>query len=256
MQLAWRLRHKLPAIIDDVWHWEQVGAELETLGCSRIDKVSKCLREPCSCGGRWRYLAELALGINEVPAGDLCHAILASLQRGRTETCPVVVLMGRFGGEGKSFLLAPLKKIFGVEHVQLTPQPGSFPLLGLETKRVVLLDEWAFDAATLPMVTQLLWFEGKAFPITRPQNKDYTGHLLYQGTAPIFVTCKETDLAPLRAAANAARANDSPSEATMMLRRLKIFPFTRKLPAPEGEVVPECTRCFASLLQHHSRQAL
>ena len=59
---------------------------------------------------------------------------------GRREDVPVSVLMGRFGGEGKSFWLSPLRSVYGVEHVQATPQPGNFPLLGLERKKVVLLD--------------------------------------------------------------------------------------------------------------------
>lgn len=74
---------------------------------------------------------------------------------------PVVVLMGRFGGEGKSFF-----SVFGFDNVQDSPAPGSFPLLGLE-KKLVRLGERAFDTSVLPLPTQLLWYEGKAPPITR-----------------------------------------------------------------------------------------
>ena len=91
----------------------------------------------------------------------------------------------------KSFLLAPLRALYGPGHVQSTPQRGNFPLLGLETKKVVLLDDWCFDDTILPLPTQLLWYEGKPFPLPRPQNSShYQGHLLYEGTAPIFVTVK------------------------------------------------------------------
>ena len=100
---------------------------------------------------------------------------MRSMRDGRSPHLPTVALMGFQGGEGKSFLFAPLKNVFGAENVQLTPQPGSFPLIDLEKKKIALLDEWSFDEAAAPFSTQLLWLEGKPFPITRPQNKDYLG---------------------------------------------------------------------------------
>ena len=49
--------------------------------------------------------------------------------------------------------------------------------------------EWAptSQPAALPLSTQLLWFEGKPVPITRPQNH-YIEYFLCKGTAPIFIT--------------------------------------------------------------------
>ena len=63
--------------------------------------------------------------------------------------------------------------------------------MGLECMRVVVMGEWDFGEQVIPLSAQLLWFEGKAFPITRPQNKDYTGHLLYEEAAPVYIACKE-----------------------------------------------------------------
>ena len=88
---------------------------------------------------------------------------LALLKEGRREDVPVLVFMGRFGGEGKSFWLGPLRPLFGIENVQPTRQPGNFPLMGLERKRVALVDDGCFDV--LPLPTQLLWYEGKPFPL-------------------------------------------------------------------------------------------
>ena len=90
----------------------------------------------------------------------LCHAVLRSLEEGRGEDVPVLVLVGRNGGEGKSFFLSPLQVMFGHEHVQQTPQRGNFPLYGIESKKVALLDEWRFDGDVLPMAQQLLWYCG------------------------------------------------------------------------------------------------
>ena len=136
--------------------------------------------------------------------------------------------------------------------MQTTPQPGAFPLLGLENKRLAILDEWDFDERTLPLSLQLLWFEGKAFPITRPQNKDYSGHLLYEASAPVFITCKERHLGPIVASGRRAEWTGEPSEHTMLLRRLRVLQFSTKLRIPVGMRVVECGACFAQLLQHHT----
>ena len=131
------------------------------------------------------------------------------------------------------------------------PQPGSFPLLGLERRKAVLLDEWAFDTSVLALSTQLLWYEGKPFPLTRPQNKEFNGHLLYQGTAPIFVTCKEKELEPIIAKAREAAQLGRPSEWTMLLRRLRIFTFAVPFPVSTRKI-PECATCFARFLNSYA----
>ena len=104
------------------------------------------------------------------------------------------------------------------------------------------------------MATQLLWLEGKAFLITRPQNSNlFSGHILYQGSAPVFITCKEKDLAPIISSARAAQAAGQPSDASMILRRLKIFHFQVGLPIQPGTNVPECGCCFVRMVAEHTR---
>ena len=247
MTFAFKNRQKLSAIIDDVWSWETVDDFLQHNALTRMQLMQKARASPCQCNGQWHQVAWQALQRNSVDVHDLCSHVLWSLQEGRREDVPVLVLMGRFGGEGKSFFLAPLRNVMGLENVQATPQPGSFPLLGLERRKVVLLDEWAFDTSVLPLCTQLLWYEGKSFPLTRPQNKDYSGHLLYTGSAPIFATCKEKELAPIMQKAQEATQLGQPSEWTMLLRRLKIFRFSVPLQDPRCKI-PECPACFANLI--------
>ena len=104
---------------------------------------------------------------------------------GRKETTSVVVLAGATGGAGKSLLLLPLTTLFGDDAVQCSPEKGSFPLMGLEKKKVVVMDDWRFNSRVLPLSLQLLWFEGKPMPVVRPQgNDEFSGHALYRGSAP------------------------------------------------------------------------
>ena len=245
---AWRLRKRLSSIIDDVWSWETVDEALKVVGPSRWQRFLLAANEPCMCQGAWRQCAEWVLAANSVDVVAFCTHVLRALHDGRRPNLPVLVLMGLHGGEGKSFLLAPLRSIYGADYVQGTPQANAYPLLGLETKRVVLLDEWAFDGVCIPTPTQLLWFEGKGVPIMRPQNKDYEGHLLYKGTAPISVTCAQKDLGPIAARAEAATAAGHASHDTMLMRRLHVVGFSVKLPMAAGVHVTECGRCFAQLL--------
>ena len=247
-QLAFKLRHKLSALIDEVWSWETVADTLALVGQSRWDRFLQVAREPCLCSGAWRQWAEWSLQSNGLDATALCQHVAGCIQAGRDESVPLVVCVGRFGGEGKSFFLAPLRNIYGPDFVQDAPQPGNFPLLGLEKKRVVILDEWAFGSDIIPFSTQLMWFEGKAFPITRPQNKDFSGHCRYAGKAPIFITCKESDIAPIVGRAHAAMTAGMPSQDSMMIRRLRLYHFTVQLPIPKGQHVYECGSCFARLV--------
>ena len=95
----------------------------------------------------------------------------------------------------------------------------------------------------------------KSFPVTRPRNSaQYTGHLLYCGKAPIFVTCKEAELGPLIAKAQLATASGRPSEETMLLRRMPVFPFTVPLPMPAGTKITSCGPCFARMVAEHASQ--
>ena len=100
----------------------------------------------CICGSLWRRVAETALEQNGIDPADFPHHMFLLLRDGRREDRKVVVLVGRFGGEGKSFLLAPLRHIFGEDVFEPPKDKEStrFPFLGLETKRIVLLDEWSF----------------------------------------------------------------------------------------------------------------
>ena len=249
---AFKIRQKLSALIDDVWAWERVGDDIQVLSKSRWETFLAASHMECICQGQWRYWLERALSANSIDPVLLCSHVCHSLFNGRCESLPVVVLMGRSGGEGKSFFFAPLANIYGKHYVQTTPQPGSFPLLDLEKKRVVVKDEREFGEHTLSLSLQLLWYEGKAFPITRPQNKEYSGHILYEGTAPVFITCKEKWLGPILKDARIALENGEVSQSTMLARRLVVFHFTEKLPVPKGLQIPDCGKCFSQMCQHYA----
>ena len=95
--------------------------------------------------------------------------------------------------------------------MMLTPEKGGCPLVDLPAKSVVLMDEWRFDSPVVSTATQLLWYEGKPFTVSQPQTDGRVGHILYQGTAPIFITTKAQYLESLMKEAAAAQAADESS---------------------------------------------
>ena len=113
--------------------------------------------------------------------------------------------------------------------VFIFPSKGNFPLVGppsLDQARASLLDDWRFNEDIIAFNLQLLWFEGKPLVVNQPQNQGISGHLIYKGTAPIFVTTKQQFLEGLVREARRAEAADEVSEASMLLRRLALRPIT------------------------------
>ena len=130
-------------------------------------------------------------------------------------------------------------------------------MLGLDAKQLVLLDEWSFMADHgVPLNSQLVLMEGKPVPIARPQNNSpYQGHLMHRGTAPVLVTCKEKEMNPvLKAAEEAVRAG-RPTDARMLLRRMRRCHLASPLPVPPNTYVPECGHCFAKMILENSLSA-
>ena len=234
----------LKSIIKRAWRWEEVEDRLAVIGQTRMEAFAAALKSLCVCGGKWLTYVNTSLRSNGINVPELCHYVLRNLEVGRHESVKVVVLVGRYGGEGKSLFLEPLAEIYGNGYVQPCPQEGRFPLVGLDGKKICLLNEWQFLPDVVPMSVQLLWYEGKPVPVTLPQNgRDEIGHMLYEGTAPIFCTTPEEGLTDIMAAgAHAPQGQNS-----MLIRRLKLFHFTKKMPPPT-EALKACPKCFAFLV--------
>ena len=164
VNFAFNNRQKLAAVIDDVWSWETVDDFLQVNTQTRLQLMLQARASPCCCQGMWKQVAWQMLLRNQVDVRSLCSHVMRSLELGSREDVPVVVLMGRFGGEGKSFFLAPLRNVIGMDNVQATPQAGSFPLLGLERRKLVLLDEWTFDTSVIHLQPSSFGTKGRASP--------------------------------------------------------------------------------------------
>ena len=237
-------RARLPQIIDDIWAWEEVDEAVVVAARSRVDALRAAEVKPCVCGGAWMGFALYSLTVNGINVPDLCKNIYKAFSVGRGPNTPVITFAGVAGGEGKSFVLQGLTAVFGVENVFFSPQHPAFPLLDLVSATVALLDDFRFFQTPVPVATQCLWFDGSPVPIARPQNvAGQTGQHLYQADAPVFITTQKADVDLL--------ASSGDGDASMLLRRLKVYNFTVRVPGPPT-VIPVCAHCFAKLVCSHS----
>ena len=252
----WRRRSRLPQMIDDIWQWENVEQMVEVTRRSRMDGLRAAADSPCVCQGHWRNFVTSALVQHGINIPELCHDTLRALMNGRCETTPVIVLAGRSGGEGKSVVYKPLHEVYEGEGLVFGfPDKGNFSLIDLPFAKVVLLDEFRLDGSSVSWSTLDLWFEGSAVPIGRPQNvPGQTGHMNYKGTAPIFVTTKLEDIERLAYWAQINPTTNAPwdTEASMLLRRLKVYPFNVRVPKPRHQI-RFCKCCFARLVLTQAR---
>ena len=243
-------RQALPALIEAIWQWERVGDMLEDASRSRVDALRAAAAGSCICDGKWPTIVAQSVIANGIDLQEMCRDVFAALEDGRSETTPVIVLAGARGGEGKSFFLKPLQALFG-EHVFPCPEPGTFPLLDLPGKKIVFLDDWRFNKAVLPFETQCRWFDGSPVRVQRPQNQNgVMGHVVYEGSAPIFATTKLADMDRLAELSKVDAKTGFPadSDASMTYRRLKVYKFQERLAKPAGKKVKYCPACFAQMV--------
>ena len=233
---------KLEDLVHRSWQMEQVEDILEGIEKPRVQFLHEAAQSPCKCQRRWVPAAMQLFALNGINPSDWCSAVWASIHHGRSKGS-LVCHAGKEGDEGKSFLFEPLYAVFGADSVFTAPPKNAFPLLELPKARLALLDDWRFNEDVVSYALQLLWFEGKPFVIARPQNQ-FTGHVRYHKDDPVFITTLEADLMALR-------AKVLPGDRDMMLKRLKIFRFQRKLENPQRDL-PACGHCFARLLLTHA----
>ena len=238
-------RARLSTLIDDIWRWESIDVAVAIASQTLPQALSAATTRPCSCNGSWPRFASYALGSNRIDVPALCKSIIHSLSEGRSPASPIVTLAGVTGGEGKSFFLKGLAAVVGSEHVFWTPTHPNFPLHGLEEAKIVILDEFRFMTSVVPIATQCLWFDGSAVPIAKPQTgQAANSHITYSGRAPIFITTSQEEVDSL--------AEVSEGDASMVLRRLKMFHFSERVVKPSA-TIPSCARCFACFVMSHAR---
>ena len=98
----------------------------------------------------------------------------------------------------------------------------------VRSKEVIVLDDWRFNKAISPFETQRRWHDGSPVRVQRPQNQTgVAGHVVHEGSAPIFATTKLADMDRLAKLSEVDPGTGPPqdAEASMIYRRLKVYKF-------------------------------
>lgn len=248
-QFLFRLdrRDQLKGLTKTTWKWETVGTTLAAACMSRMALLDAAAKSDCVCGGQWATQMTKSFFANEISPADLCTDIYNALEVGRGETTAVLVMAGARGGEGKSLFLKGLTAVFGEDDVFHAPEPGRFPLVDLVGVKAVFLDDWRFGDEVMPYATQCRWYDGSVVKIPQPQNKQGTsGHMRFQGGAPIFATTKLDDMEELKKLAADDLVTGKPRDvnASMCFRRCGgvSFPRTDREATGLCEVLPPLFR--------------
>ena len=122
--------------------------------------------------------------------------------------------------------------------------------IGLLGAKICFFDDCRFNQYVLPWNVQCLLFDGSCVPVNGPQNVNgQSDHVKYTGTAPIFITTKLSDIDLLAARGYVDPVTGAPgnSDASMILRRLKVHAFRQRVQKP-NQRVEYCPSCFARLV--------
>ena len=148
-----RIRQKLPSLMDDLWQWGEASDRLELSTNSRMAALADAMVAPCRCHGEWWACVHGALTANGIATEQLAHEFYLNFASGRSETVPVIVLAGLYGGEGKSLLLSPIPALLGDEYVMQGLASGAFPMMDLPSKEAVIVNEWKFTTAPISLAS-------------------------------------------------------------------------------------------------------
>jgi len=103
----------------------------------RLTILQSAMDEECACEGRWYDQAQQILRQNFIPTEVFATAVHDLLQHGRSKYKNIMITGP--ANCGKSFLLAPLSKIYNAFH---NPATSSFAWVGVEDSEIIVLNDF------------------------------------------------------------------------------------------------------------------
>ena len=130
-------------VINTTWEIERAPSTLERQKQMRLDILGEAKESPCTCrsGGDWLGMARNVLDNNFINQECFAKAIRDLLRDGRGKYRNI--LLTGPANCGKTFLLAPLNKIFQCFQ---NPAATSFAWLGAEEAEILLLNDFRWTS--------------------------------------------------------------------------------------------------------------
>ena len=193
---------------------------------------AKCV---ANCEGKWLEAAVNLLNRNEISLSVFAQAVLTLLEKGRGKYRNLFI--HGVANCGKSFVLAPLKSIYGTF---CNPATGTFAWVGAEEAEIILLNDFRWKPSIIAWADMLLLLEGDIVHLPAPKNFSKRDIELSNDT-PIFAT-SDAPIVYIKGG-SVCHANTE-----MMNVRWRFFHFWRQIPPAEQLQLIPCGHCFSKLI--------
>lgn len=228
-------RSNLDSYLEEAWDLRDARRKFDRSQKSRLRILEEAAQSPCLCGGKYGVAVRELLVLQKCRE-EFPRAMYAAVRDGRRKGRNVFVV--GVGDCGKSFVMQPLAEVFDTFE---SPEAGSFPLVGLEQKEAVLIEDfrWEQGKELLPFDTMLRWLEGIRFMLKRPKGQ-FAKDLLYTKDSPMFFTGPRRLVRYI-----GGRVDDV--DTGMFDLRFVYFVFKSKIEKPDRKIV-KCPACWAALI--------
>ena len=230
---------KMQAFMHWVWAIEEQGQPAR----DRIEVLQRCGEEDeCICGGKWADAADWLLEFQGVDREYFKGIVLRALRHGRHKMLNIVIYGA--GDAGKSFLWKPLAAVYGDRTFIRRGQADRYPLQGIHTADVCILQDVRYESFGLPWDDWLAWGEGEELMVSLPRNS-FRSSLKYDGSAPLLASMCDLFSYPPREATRTGRNVER--ENRQWRSRWTSVCFSRSLPEARMQpTFPACPRCAAT----------
>ena len=231
----------LRAQIQKAWDMADARKEVEAAkNRDRLDILIKAKTEgECICEGKWLTCAKEVLKLNNINEAEFTKAIYDNLRYGRGKFRNVLI-----AGEtnrAKTFILKPMKKIYGERDFFENPASHKFGWGGCENKTVIVLQDFRWSSEIITWKDFLLLLEGETVKLPAPRNF-YRDDVCISGDVAIFAT--SIDEIKYKGTYN----THDDQEDEMMKSRWKVFHFYHHFKEEHQVKVKPCGFCFATFI--------
>ena len=235
--LANRTEGRVCDLIREAWAIETAEDDLYRSQKTRKELLIECIKEACTCkiNSQWQELALQTLQRNRINVDEYTRAMRRALKEGRGKGRNIIHV-----GESncaKSFLIQPLKLIYRAFE---NPSHGTFNWIGIDTKEIIILNDFRWSKKVIEWEQFLLLLEGDAVNFPAPKNV-YSCDIKFNKDTPIIATSGD----PIT---YSQQGQVVWKETKMMKNRWKIFPFTYELKQEQIIEIPPCKSCYARFI--------
>lgn len=226
-------------LISKAWKMERAKGTLTDNGKSRMSRIEDALAVPCSNDCTWLNAATEIMQLNGIDIAEFRGAVAGAIRNGRKKYNNIM-LTGR-SNCGKTFLLKPLRLIFGSKLFENPPR-DKYGWQGVQGAQIICLQDFRYNKEVISWSDLLLLLEGETVKLPAPKNHFAEDIVIDSANdIPILAT------GPTKIAYSLF-SPDHHVETEMMTSRWKIFELTHVFAKENQRDIAPCGHCFAKMI--------